>query len=116
MFKLQKRTLDVRLRQFCDLQALHFFAPRLHLAGTGTGGEARNELIELRNFLFALRVLSFDLRTYLGLCDHHVVVGAGVSDDGLVVDIGDVSAHAVQKMAIVRDHNQDALISVQKIL
>ena len=63
-----------------------------------------------------MRVLPFDLRAYLRLCDHHVIVGARVSDDGFVIDVGDVSADAVEKMTIVRDHDQHAFILIEKIL
>jgi hypothetical protein len=110
------RTLNVGLRQLGNLQPLDFLAPRLHLAGAGSGGEARDEFVQLRDLLFALRVLPFDLRANLRLRDHHVVIRAGVSNDGLVIDVGDVSANAVEKMAIVRDHDQHALILIEKIL
>src|SRR5208283_2035054 len=103
LFELQVRTLDIRPRQLSDLQALDFLAPRLHLAGAGSGGKARDELVQLRNFLFALRVLRFDLRANLRLRDDHVVVSAGVSDDGLVIDVGNVGANAVEKMTVVRN-------------
>ena len=66
--------VDVRPRQLRHLQALDFLAPRLHLAGAGSGGEARDEFVQLRNLLFPLRVLRFDLRTNLRLGHHHVVV------------------------------------------
>ena len=104
------------LRQLGDLQTLHFLAPRLHLAGAGAGGEARDELVKLRNLLFALRVLRFDLRTDLGLGHHHVVVCAGVGDDGFVIDVGDVGANPVQEMTIVRDDDHHAFILIQKAL
>ncbi len=78
--------------------------------------EARDKFVELGDFLFALRVLRFDLRANLRFGHHHVVVTAGVSDDGLVVDVGDMGADAVQKMAVVRDHDQHAVVVVQKAL
>src|SRR5580704_14460633 len=56
-FELDVGALDVRLGQFRDLESLHFLATRLYLAGARAGGEARDEFIQLRDFLFALRVL-----------------------------------------------------------
>ena len=58
----------------------------------------------------------FDLRAHLRLGHHHVVVSAGVGDDGLVIDVGDVGANAVEEVAIVRDDDQHAFVLVQKIL
>ena len=110
LLELEKRALDVRARQFRDLQALHFFAPRLHLAGAGSGGESRDEFVELRNLLFALRVLRLNLRANLRLGHHHLVIGAGVGDDGFVIDVGDVGADAVQEMAVVRDDDEHSVI------
>ena len=75
------------------------------------GRKARDELVQLRDLLFALRVLGFDARADLRLGEHHVVVAAGVGDDGLVIDVGDVRADAVQEMAVVRDHDQAALVA-----
>ncbi len=60
--------------------------------------------------------MRFDLRADLRLGHHHVVISAGIGDDGLVIDIGDVRANAVQKMAIVRDDDQHAFILIQKTL
>src|SRR5208282_2610896 len=116
LLELQVRTLDVGLRQLGNLQALDFLAPRLHLAGAGSGGEAGDELVQLRNLLFALRILRFDLRANLRFRDHHIVVSACISDDGLVIDVGDVGADAVEKMAIVRDHDQHTLVLIEKSL
>ena len=108
--------MNIGPRQLSDLQTLDFLAPGLHLAGASTGGEPRDELIQLRNFLLALRILTFDLRSDLSFRDHHVVVGARVSDDGLVIDVGNVSANPIQKMTVVRDYDEHAFIFVQKTL
>ncbi len=89
---------------------------RLHLAGPGAGREARDEVIQLRDLLFALRVLAFDLRADLRLGHHHLVVAAGIGDDGFVIDVGDVGADAVQEMAVVRDDDHHAVILLQKAL
>ncbi len=61
LFELQERTLDVRLCQFSDLQAFHFLAARLHLAGSGAGREPGNKFVQLADLLFPLCVLRFDL-------------------------------------------------------
>lgn len=65
---------------------------------------------------FTLRVLRFDLRTNLRFRNDHVVVGAGVGDDRLVVNVGDVRANAVQKMPVVRNRDDDAVVDVQESL
>src|ERR1700688_2974095 len=116
LLKLQVRPLYVGSRQLRNLQPLDFLAPRLDLAGAGSGCETGDELLQLVNLFFALSILRFDLRPNLRLRHHHVVVSTGVSDDRLVIDVGDVRAHAVDKMAIVRDHNQHSLILIEKIL
>ena len=75
------------------------------------GGEPRDEVVQLRDLLFPLRVLGLDSRADLHLGQHHVVVAAGVGDDRLVIDVGDVRAHRVQKVAVVRDHDQGAVVA-----
>ena len=99
-----------------DLQPLHFLLARRHLARTRAGGKPRDEFVELSDLLFALRVLRFDARADLRLRQHHVVIAAGISDDRLVIDIGDMGADAVQEMAIVRDHDQRSLVAQHEIL
>ena len=56
-----------------------------------------------------------DPRADLRLGHHHVVVAAGVGDDRLVVDVGDVRADAVQEVAIVRDDDQRAVVADQEL-
>ena len=51
------RALDVGAREFVGLQALDFLAPAGDLAGARAGRKARDEFVELGDFLFALRVL-----------------------------------------------------------
>src|SRR6267378_5058186 len=101
LLELQVRALNIRSRQFSDLQALDFLPSGLHLTGAGSGGEAGDELVQLVDFLLALSVLRFDLRANLCLRNHHVVISAGVSNDGLVIDVGDVGANAVEEMTVV---------------
>ncbi|MCA1560622.1 MAG: hypothetical protein LC753_05990 [Acidobacteria bacterium] len=45
----------------------------------------------------------------------HVVVAAGIRDDRLVIDVGHVRADAVQKVAIVGDHDQRAVKALEKL-
>ena len=104
------------LASSADLQALHFFLPRRSLRRASAGGKSRDEFIQLRDFLFALRVLRFDARANRRLGHHHVVVAAVVHDHRLVIDVGRVRANAVQKMAVVRDHDQHAFVIAQIFL
>ena len=113
--ELDVRTLNVRARQLGGLQALDFLAARLHLARTRAGGEALDEVVQLRDLLLALLVLRFEARSDLRLGHHHLVVAAAVGDDGLVVDVGGVRAHRVQEVAVVRDHDQRALVANEEI-
>ena len=73
-----ERTLDIRPRQLRSLQPLHFLLARRHLRRPRSGREPRDELIQLRDLLLALRILRFDARADLRLREHHVVVPAGV--------------------------------------
>jgi hypothetical protein len=57
----------------------------------------------------------FFSRANLRLRHHHVVVAAGVGDDRLVIDVGDVRADRVQEVAIVRDHDQRALVTDEEV-
>ncbi len=82
-----ERALDVRFREFRGLQPLDFLLARRHLRRAGTGREARDELIQLRDLLFALRVVRLDAGADLRLREHHVVVAAGIGDHRLVVDV-----------------------------
>ena len=86
--------LDIGTGEFGGLQPFDFFLARRHLRGPGTGRKARDEFVQLGDLLFALGILRFDPGADLGLGEHHVVITAGVGDDRLVVDIGDVSADA----------------------
>ena len=56
-----------------------------------------------------------DARADLRLRQHHVVVAAGVGDDRLVVDVGDVRADRVQEVAIVRDDDQRAVVADEEL-
>ena len=47
---------------------------------------------------------------------HHLVVAAGVGDDGLVVDVGNVGADAVEEVAVVGDDDERAIVAHQEIL
>ena len=114
--KADVRTGDIRSRQFRGLQALDFFLARGGLRGTRAGRKTRDEFVQLRDFLFALRVFRFDARANRRLGEHHVVIAAVVHDHGLVVDVGGVRADAVQKMAVVRNDDQHAFVFDQIVL
>src|SRR5258706_15455688 len=47
LLELDKGALNVGPRQLRSLKALHFLAPRLHLAGTRARREARDEIVQL---------------------------------------------------------------------
>ena len=50
------------------------------------------------------------------LASDHVVVAAGIRDDRLVVDVGDVRADLVQEVPVVRDDDERALIALEERL
>ena len=64
LVKADVGALDVGAGQLVGLQALHFLAAAGDLAGARAGGEAGDELIELRDLFVALRVLR--LRAWSG--------------------------------------------------
>ena len=70
---------------------------------------------QLRDLLLALRVLRLDRRPNLRLRDDHVVVAARVGDDRLVVDVGYVRRDRVQKMPVVRDDDERAVIADEEL-
>ncbi len=108
--------MDIRFRQFRGLQALHFFLAGHHLAGTRAAGEARDEFLQLLDLFFALRVAGFNAGADLRLGEHHIVIAAGVGDDGFVIDIRHVGADAVQEMTVVRNRDQHAGVAAEIIL
>src|SRR5712664_765413 len=110
------RALDVGPGELGGLQALDFFFARGGLRGTGAGGKASDEFVELRDFLFALGVFRLDARANVGLGDDHVVVAAVIHDDGFVVDVGGVRADAVEEMAVVGNDDEHAFVFAEIIL
>ena len=110
------RPLNIRPGQLGGLQPLHFLLAGRHLAGSGAGRKARDEFVQLRDLFVALRIVRFDPGPHLRLRHHHVVVPAGVGDDRLVVDIGDMRANVVQKVPVVRNHDQRSFVIPHVIL
>ena len=110
------RPLDVGPRELGGLQPLHLLAARRRLARARAGAEPGDEVVQLRDLLLALRVLGLDLRPDLGLGHDHVVVAAGIGDDRLVVDVGDVRADLIQEVPIVGDDDERALVANQELL
>ena len=104
------------LERFEILQAelLDLGLPALHLRGPGPGREAGHELLELLDPLLLLRVLRLDAVPHLALLPHHAVVAAGVGDDGLVVDVGDVRADGVQEVPVVADGDEHPVVLVEE--
>ena len=45
----------------------------------------------------------------------HVVVVAGVDDDGVVVNVGDVGADGIEEVAVVRDDDEGAVVVGQEV-
>jgi hypothetical protein len=74
------------------------------------------KVIQLRNLLLALLILALNARADAGLLQHHIVVAAVVGDDRLVIDVRNMRADVVQKVTIMRDRNDGAVIALQKIL
>jgi hypothetical protein len=62
--KLDVRPLNVAPRQLRRLQPLHFLLSRSRLRGTRARGKPRDEILQLRDFLFAIGVVRFDPRTF----------------------------------------------------
>src|SRR6185437_16803424 len=103
-----ERTLNIRFGQLRSLQPLDFLFPGHHLRRTGARRKTGDEFVQLGDFLFALIVAGFNARPDLGFREHHLVIAAGVRDDGLVVDVGRVSADVIEEMPVVRDHDEAA--------
>ena len=107
---------DVGAGEFAGGEALDFFFARVDLRGARAGGEAGDEVVELGDLLLALLVLALDAGADAGLLEDHVVVAAGVDDDGLVVDVGDVGADVVEEVAVVRDGDDGAVVAREEVL
>ena len=99
-------TLDIRFRQLRSLQPLHFLLARRNLRRPCARRKPRDEFVQLRDLLFALRVARFHARADLRFRQHHFVICAGVGDDAFVIDIRRVSADFVQKMPVVGNHEK----------
>ena len=96
-------------------EALDFLLAGVHLRAARAGGEAGDEVVELGDLLLALLVLALDAGADAGLLHHHVVVAAGVGDDRLVVDVGDVGADVVEEVAVVRDGDDRAVVAGEEV-
>jgi len=107
---------NVGAGQIVGLQALDLFASTRNLRGAGSCGKAGDEVVELGDLLVALGVLRFEGGANLRFGHHHVVVAAGVGDDGLIVDVGGVGGDAVEEVPIMGDGDQRAVVAVQEVL
>ena len=63
-----------------------------------------------------LGIAGFHASANLSLGQHHFVISAGIGDDALVIDIGGVGAHFIEKMAVMRNHQQAASVGQQVLL
>ena len=107
---------DVGAGEVVGLEALDLFAAAGDLRGAGSGGEAGDEVVELGDLLFALGVLRFEGGADLGLGHDHLVVAAGVGDDGFVVDVGGVGGDRVEEVAVVGDGDEGAVVVLEEVL
>src|SRR5208282_2511388 len=96
LVKFDVGALDVGASQLVGLQALNLFAPACDLRRSRSGGETRDELVKLGNLFLALRDLRFQSGANLRFGHDHVVIPAGVGDDGLVIDVGGVRGDGVE--------------------
>ena len=95
-------------------QHLH---PALHLAGLGgLIAKALDEALDLGDALgLVARARLQQLAPGLAL-DEEVVVVAGVDREALGREVGDRGHHAVDEVAIVRDHHHGAVVGGQEVL
>ncbi len=107
---------DVGALEVVELELAHGPDAALHLRGARAGVEAGHEVLELGDLLLLLGVLRLDPRAHLALLPDHVVVAAGVGDDRLVVDVGDVGADGVQEVPVVRDGDEHPFVGVEEAL
>ena len=114
--ELDVRALDVRARQLGRLQPLDFLAARRAPGSTRVPAEKRAMKSFSCAIFFSRCALSDSMRDAdLRLGHDHVVVAAGVGDDRLVVDVGDVRADRVEEVAVVRDDDQRAVVADQEV-
>ena len=80
------------------------------MAGACAGAEFSDEFFELGDlFLFGF-ILIFRTCAGGGFGDEHRVVVAGIGDDGLVVDVGDVGTDGIEEVAVMADDDEGPLI------
>jgi hypothetical protein len=114
--ELDEGALDVGAGELVGLKALDFFAAAGDLRGAGAGGKTSDEVVELGDFLFALGDLRLEGGADLRFGHDHVVVAAGVNDDGLVIDVGGVGGDGVEEVAVVGDADEGAVVGVEEVL
>src|SRR6185369_15313713 len=109
------RSLNIRFLQFLRRQSGNLFLTGLHLTGALTGSKARDEFLQLRYFLGLVAVLVLDGLASLQLVLDHIVVIAGIDNDGVIVDVGDVRADRIEEMTIVGDDYERSFIFVEEV-
>ena len=70
----------------------------------------------MRDLFLTLSIAGFDPRANLCFGEHHVVVAAGVRDHCLIIDVCDMRANLVEKMAVVRNDDETSLVCAEMIL
>ncbi|VVO26674.1 hypothetical protein PS706_04695 [Pseudomonas fluorescens] len=109
-----ERRIDVRRRQF--LHALQRLDPALGLAGLGgLGLEAGDVAFHVRALRLLLLVGLLLLGQAFGASTFERGVAATVERDFLLFDVGNVVDHGVEKIPVVGDQQQGALIILEEV-
>ncbi len=115
MLEADIRALDVGAGELGGLQALHFLLARVDLAERVPAEKRAMKSLSCAIF-FSRCSFCDSMRDGSGSSAHHVVVAAGVDDDGLVVDVRDVGADRVEEVAVVRDGDDRAVVTSEEVL
>ena len=114
--KIERHALAAlrRLDAFDLVELLH---PALHLRGVGS---ARLEPLDELDLLGEHRLLALELRLLLLLGERALLlvefVVAGVRDQRAAVDLDHLGDDAVHELAVMRGHQQRALVALQEML
>ncbi|MOA28192.1 hypothetical protein D3C78_1491180 [compost metagenome] len=109
-----ERRIDVRRRD--ALQLLQRLDAALRLAClAGLGLEAGDERFQVRDLALLLLVVALLLGQLFRAHHLELAVVAGVEGELLLRHVDDVRHHAVEEVAVVRDHDQGALVGLQPV-
>ena len=105
------------LRRLDPLDLLELLHPALHLRGVRG---ARLEALDELDLLGEHRLLALELRLLLLLGERALLlvelVVAGVGGQRAAVDLDDLGDDAVHELAVVRGHQQRALVALEELL